>query len=60
MTDSHKVHMEIIQSFPASERDVWSYDGKTIEECQMAFIKAPIFVGKSFWDAEKDVEWVDD
>lgn len=60
MTDSNRVHMEIIQYFPASDREVWSYDGKTIDECWQAFVHAPIFDGRSFWNVEKNIEWLDD
>ena len=54
------VHMEVSQYQPSCEQPVWEYDGKTIAECQTAFIEAPIFGGKSFWNAEQGIEWVDD
>lgn len=60
MPTFNTVHMEVIQYQPPSDRFVWEYDGSTIEECQQAFIHAPIFNGKSFWDAEQDIEWVDE
>ena len=54
------VHMEIFQSEPSSEICLWEHNGQTIEECQNAFLNAPIFDGKSFWDAEQQIQWVDD
>ena len=53
------VHMEIFQYQPPCERNVQSYDGSSLDECQDAFIHAPIFDGKTFWEVEKDIEWVD-
>ena len=53
MPDKNSVHMEIIQYQPSSEKDVWEYDGATIDECLNAFVHAPIFNGKTFWEAEK-------
>lgn len=60
MPDDKSVHMEIIQYQPPSDKEIWCHDGKNIEECYQAFIDAPIFGGKTFWDAEQDVQWVDD
>jgi hypothetical protein len=54
-----KVHMEVFQYEPASERYVWEYNGPTCSEGQAAFQKAPFFNGKTFWQVEKDIEWVD-
>lgn len=34
--------------------------GKTIEECHEACLAVPIFGGKTFWEAEQDIEWVDE
>lgn len=60
MPSNDTVHMEIIQYQPTSEEYMWVYDGKSIEECYHAFLDAPIFSGKIFWDAETNIEWVDD
>lgn len=59
MPDKSSVHMEIIQYQPPSEKDIWEYDGVTIDECLKAFVHAPIFSGKTFWEAEKNIDWVD-
>ena len=34
--------------------------GTSIEECHEAFLAAPMFGGKTFWEAEQDIEWVDE
>ena len=59
MPDDNSVHMEVTQYEPPSDREVWSYDAATIDECWQAFIKASLFNGKSFWEIEQDIEWVD-
>ena len=60
MPDSNTVHMEVIQYQPAINKEIWSHDATTIEQCKQAFIDAPLFDGKKFWDAEQDIEWIDD
>lgn len=59
MIGDKAVHMEVTQYQPSSEKYIWEYDGKTIEECQEAFLHAPIFDGKTFWEAEQEITWVD-
>ena len=56
------VHMEVFQVEPPVEDDnyyVWEYNGDSISEGQEAFQNAPIFDGKTFWEAEKDIKWID-
>ena len=60
MPDSNTVHMEVIQYQPANNKEIWSHDAATIEQCKQAFIDAPLFDVKIFWDAEQDIEWIDD
>ena len=50
--------MELI---PITEDDkpVWKCT-VAFDECLDVFQKAPIFDGKTFWDAEKDIEWTDE
>ena len=59
MTAGNLVHMEIFQTDPPMDGYIWVYDGNSISEGQMAFQEAPIFNGRSFWDVEADIEWVD-
>lgn len=53
------VHMEVFQTEPAKDEYVWEYNGKSLSEGQNEFQKAKIFNGKTFWQVEKDIEWVD-
>lgn len=43
MPDSNTVHMEVIQYQPANNKEIWSHDAATIEQCKQAFIDAPLF-----------------
>lgn len=54
-----EVHMEIFQCDPPSETYLWECNGPTIEECQNEFLSAPIFAGKTFWQVEQEIRWVD-
>jgi hypothetical protein len=53
-------HMEVVQYKPASEGYIWEHDDQSMENCLSAFVEAPIFDGKRFWDVEQEIEWVDD
>ena len=60
MPSPDTVHMEVVQVDPKRDGYVWEYNGNSIREGQEAFQKASIFDGKTFWDAEKDIEWTDE
>lgn len=51
-------HMEIFRCSPPYDY-LWKYTGSSPLECMEEFQSAPIFDGKSFWDVEKEIEWVD-
>ncbi|HBM97186.1 TPA: hypothetical protein DD394_06785 [bacterium UBP9_UBA11836] len=53
-------HMEVYQYEPSKEGAVWEVDLEDEMECLKAFLAAPIFNGATFWEAEKDITWVDD
>ena len=57
-------HMEIFQYQPSPEPTgdyyLWTCDADSMEKCLDAFLDAPIFDGKCFWDVESEIEWVDD
>ncbi|MBO4510110.1 MAG: hypothetical protein J5718_02045, partial [Lachnospiraceae bacterium] len=38
---------------------LWSVTGLSNQESLEAFLKEPLFDGKTFWEAEKEIEWVD-
>ena len=56
---THIWHMEVFQYQPPSDDNIWEYDSIMMTECMEAFIEAPIFDGKCFWEAESEIEWVD-
>ena len=39
---------------------IFSVTKKSISECLSEFQEAKIWSGKSFWDIEQEIEWVDD
>ena len=39
--------------------DVYDFVGNSIPDCISAFENAPIWDGKTFWQAEQEMEWVD-
>ena len=39
--------------------DVYDFEGTSIPECIAAFENAPIWDGKTFWQAEQEMKWVD-
>ena len=43
---------------PPADDYIWSYQAKTMQECHEAFLEAPIFEGLTFWEAEKEMEWI--
>ena len=60
MPDDNTVHMEVFQTEPPKDDYVWEYNGNSISEGQDAFQNAPIFDGKTFWEVEAEIKWVDD
>ena len=57
--DKKKWRMEIFQYQPPSDGYIWEYESESVQECLDAFLEAPIFDGKTFWEAESEIEWVD-
>ena len=53
-----KWHMEIMECFPPCNYR-WECDVITCDEGVDAFLKAPIFDGKTFWEVEHEIEWLD-
>jgi len=38
---------------------LWKHSADSMKKCVDAFLEAPIFDGKRFWDVEAEIEWVD-
>lgn len=55
----NKVHMEIFQYEPAKDGYIGEYNGQSLSEGQENFQNAPVFNGKTFWQVEQEIEWVD-
>lgn len=51
--------IEVFQYQPPSDGFLWENESESVTECMEAFLAAPIFDGKSFWEAESEIEWVD-
>lgn len=51
--------MEVFQCEPPKDDYVWEYNGQSLSEAQEEFQNAPIFNGKTFWQVEQEIEWVD-
>lgn len=58
--DDGTCHMEVFQYQPPAEDYIWTHDDVSMEKCLTAFLEAPIFDGKTFWQAEQEITWVDD
>ena len=41
------------------EKYVWECDCESMRECADAFIQTPIWEGKSFYQIESDITWID-
>ena len=52
--------MEVFQTEPPADGYIWEYNGKSMNEGQELFQSAPIFDGKTFWEVEQEIQWVDD
>lgn len=44
---------------PAMSGYDWEHTASNPNECVEAFMSAPIFDGKTFWEVEREIEWVD-
>ncbi len=51
--------MEVMECF-APYNYLWEYDDSDYQKCGDAFQKAHIFDGKTFWEVEQEIEWLDE
>lgn len=55
-----KFRMEIYKYISSQKRGItWECERSTCIDCYNEFIEAPIFDGKTFWEAEQEIEWGD-
>lgn len=52
-------HMEVMECFPPYNLR-WEHDDVNYTVCGNAFQKAPMFDGKTFWEVEHEIEWLDE
>lgn len=43
----------------ASSHPLWEYSSEDSSECVQAFLDAPLWDGKNFYEVEKDIVWTD-
>lgn len=55
--DKYTLYMQLWE--PPVEGHDWEYTAPTPAECVDKFLHAPLFDGKTFWEAEREMEWVD-
>ena len=48
-----------LQQWEPTSAVLWSVEGLDRLNSLEAFLKEPLFDGKTFWEAEKEMEWVD-
>lgn len=48
-----------LQLWEPEVKILWQVVGKDNQDSLDAFLKEPLFDGKTFWEAEKEIEWVD-
>ena len=59
--DNHEIINVKLEVYNIDEGcTVFSVIKPTQTECVTAFEDAPIFNGKTFWDVEQEIQWVDD
>ena len=53
-------HMEIQQHIPWTTDNVWEVKGTSMQICMEKFLEARIFNGRTFWEVEDKIEWLDE
>lgn len=48
-----------LQMWEPEGKILWQIQGKDHQESYEEFLKQPLFDGKTFWEIEKEAEWVD-
>ncbi|MCL2046044.1 MAG: hypothetical protein FWG88_06625 [Oscillospiraceae bacterium] len=56
-------HFMVLDQWESSiipfEGYIWEVSADSMYECAEAFLDAPIFDGKKFWEVERQIEWLD-
>ena len=48
-----------VQLWEPEVKTIWSYTSPDRLKCREMYLKAPIYDGKTFWEVEHEIEWVD-
>ena len=59
VNDDGKYRFEL-QQWEPEVKILWEIVGKSNQDSLYAFLKEPLFDGKTFWDIESEAEWVDE
>ncbi|MCR5309807.1 MAG: hypothetical protein K6E32_00150 [Lachnospiraceae bacterium] len=57
--DDEKKYVFELQMWEPEIKTLWQVRGLSNQESLDVFLKEPLFEGKKFWEAEKEMEWVD-
>lgn len=60
ITDENGEYSFGIQMWEPEEKMLWEISGNNSQRNYEEFMKQPVFDGKTFWEIEKDTEWVDE
>ena len=52
-------HFEL-QLWVPEEKTLWKTSNSHMYDCVEEFLDAPLFDGKTFWDIETEMQWVDE
>ena len=58
--EANGMHVFVVEAenLPDGQKYFWRKSSMKIEECAKAFFDAPIWDGKTFWEAEHEMTWV--
>ena len=54
-----RYHFELQQWLPES-KIIWKTSNNRMYDCVEEFLDSQLFDGKTFWDIENEIEWVDE
>ena len=54
-----KLDVELLDQDDLWVRNVFHIEGRTMQECVDEMTKAPIWDGKTFWEAESEMTWTE-
>ena len=60
LTLEGKNHLLLDRWDPPIEGYIWEGISERGSYCVEKFLQEPLFDGKTFWEVEKEIEWVDD